>query len=212
MRKRRYVSHYREIDAMKKNYGSRLQSILVAVATVGIMFPGIGVRAAEEGDPLAGIVNFRAYSAQFASSGQPTVDQLALLRDAGFERVVYIAFSDHDNSLPSEDRLVKELGLEYVHIPIEWSAPTVDDFNLFAGAMQQSSTKKTLLHCQVNYRASAFSFLYRVIYNDVPVAAAMADMNSVWTPNETWRDLIFEVLRANGVSPDCDGCDWSVND
>ena len=168
--------------------------------------------AAGAQETLDEITNFRQYSEHFASSGQPTEEQLETLRDAGFERVVYIAYSDHDNSLPNEDRVVKNLGLEYVHIPIEWTAPTVDDFNLFAGAMQRAANKKTLLHCQVNYRASAFSFLYRVVHQGVPIAEAKADMNSVWTPNETWRDLIFDVLGANGLSPDCEGCDWSIDD
>ena len=99
--------------------------------------------------------------------------------------------------------------MEYVHIPVEWDAPTVSDFNLFAGAMQMAPNKKTLLHCQVNYRASAFSFLYRVIHEGVAVGEAKADMNSVWTPNDTWRELIVQVLSENGISPDCDGCDWS---
>lgn len=163
-------------------------------------------------DELDDIVNYREYSATFSSSGQPDAGQLEALEEAGFERIVYIAYSDHQNSLPNEDRLVKNLGMEYVHIPVEWDAPTASDFDLFAGAMQRAPDKKTLLHCQVNYRASAFSFLYRVIHEDVPVATAKADMNSVWVPNETWRDLIFEVLEANGRSPHCEGCDWSVED
>ena len=33
-------------------------------------------------------------------------------------------------------------------------------------------------------------------------------MNSVWVPNATWRNLIFEVLEDNGIDPDCDGCLW----
>lgn len=155
------------------------------------------------------ISNFREYSESFASSGQPSEEQLEEIAKAGFERVVYIAYSDQDRSLANEDRLVKKLGMEYVHIPVEWSMPTKSDFYMFAGAMQRSAGKKTLLHCQVNYRASAFSFLYRVLYDKVPVADAKRDMNSVWTPNETWRDLIFEILRDNDISPDCDGCDWT---
>ncbi len=163
-------------------------------------------------EALEEIVNYREYSPTFSSSGQPTEEQLAALEEAGFERIVYIAYSDHRNSLPNEDRAVKNLGMEYLHIPVEWDAPTAADFYLFSGAMQRAPKKKTLLHCQVNFRASAFSFLYRVIHDGVPVAAAKADMNSVWTPNETWRDLIFEVLEADGISPHCDGCDWSVEE
>ena len=41
------------------------------------------------------------------------------------------------------------------------------------------------------------------------MAEAKADMNTVWQPNETWRDLIFEVLDENNVSPHCEGCDWT---
>ena len=164
------------------------------------------------GADLEDISNFRQYSDAFASSGQPSKRELEQLQEAGFERIVYIAYSDHRNSLDNEDRLVKKLGVEYVHIPVEWEQPTGSDFYLFAGAMQRAPDKKTLLHCQVNFRASAFSFLYRVIYEDVPVAQAKADMNSVWTPNDTWKALIFEVLSENGISPDCDGCDWTVKE
>lgn len=166
------------------------------------------VNAAEPGD----IVNFRQYSENFASAGQPTAEQLEAVRNAGFDRVVYVAYSDHQNSLANEDRLVKDLGMTYIHIPVEWDAPTQNDFELIAAAIGDDPDTKTLLHCQVNFRASAFSFLYRVLYADVPVADAKADMNSVWTPNETWRDLIFSVLENHGVSPHCEGCDWSVEE
>ncbi len=158
------------------------------------------------------IVNYRNYSPGFSSAGQPTAEQLTLIRDAGFERIVYVAYSDQPKSLSNEDRLVKELGMQYVHIPVEWEAPTADDYYMVAAALRGYSARKTLLHCQVNYRASAFSFLYRVIEDGVDIAEAKADMNTVWTPNETWRDLIFEVLESAGVSPECPGCDWTTSD
>lgn len=164
-----------------------------------------------DGQALAGINNYREYSPLFASSGQPTAHQLASVQAAGFERVIYIAFSDNDGALPQEDVLVRELGMEYLHIPVEWDNPRPRDFHLFAEAMQQAPEMKTLLHCQVNARATAFSFLYRVIHADVPMAEAKADMNSVWQPNETWRSFIFTVLEAHGISLQCPDCDWSVS-
>jgi len=54
-----------------------------------------------------------------------------------------------------------------------------------------------------------FSFLYRVLNDDIPVAEAKRDLNAIWAPNETWRDLIFSVLDEHGISPHCDGCDWT---
>jgi len=161
---------------------------------------------------LSDINNYREYSQNFSSSGQPSKKQLESLKDAGFERVVYIAFSNSGKAFADEDVLVKELGMDYVHIPVIWDQPTAADFYAFAGSMQRDADRKTLLHCQVNYRASAFSFLYRVLYENVPVVEAKADMNSVWQPNETWRKLIFEILEENGKSPHCEGCSWNVDE
>lgn len=166
------------------------------------------IPAALPAQSLDEIVNFREYSADFASAGQPTAAQLDELREAGFERIIYIAFSTDRNAIANEDKLVRDLGMDYVQIPVIWDSPTIADYESFAAVMQRDPGKKTLLHCQVNMRASAFGFLYRVLQQGVSVAQAKADMNTVWEPNETWRELIFEVLEAHGVSPQCDGCDW----
>jgi protein tyrosine phosphatase (PTP) superfamily phosphohydrolase (DUF442 family) len=159
-------------------------------------------------DDLSELINYREYSPTLSSSGQPTEPQLNAVADAGFRRVVFLAFSDHDASLEHEDRIVRQLGMEYAQIPVDWDAPTASDFYMFAGLMQRAPSEKTLVHCQVNFRASTFSFLYRVIYEDVPVDEAKDAMNTVWVPNATWRKLIFEVLEENGISPQCDSCLW----
>ncbi len=166
--------------------------------------------AVEEADPaLAEITNFRQYSSTFASSGQPTREQFSTIAENGFERIVYIAFSNNQNALPDADLVVKGLGMEYMQVPVDFNNPLPSDFYAFADSMRRNTDKKTLLHCQVNARATAFSFLYRVIYADVPVAQAKADMNTVWQPNEVWRDFIFTVLAENDISPDCEDCDWT---
>ena len=158
---------------------------------------------------LAEITNFRQYSDTFASAGQPTLEQFAAISDAGYERVVYIAYSSNPNALPNADQVVKDLGMEYMHVPVDFAQPLADDFYAFADSMRRDSGKKTLLHCQVNARATAFSFLYRVLYDGVSVADAKADMNTVWQPDEVWRDYIFAVLEQNEVDPNCPGCDWT---
>lgn len=155
------------------------------------------------------VLNYREYSPLFSTAGQPTREQLPLIKDSGFERIIYIGFSTVGTAIPEEDQLVKELGMDYLQIPVDFANPTVRDFNAFADAMQREEGTKTLLHCQVNARATAFGLLYRVIYQDVPLAQAKSEMNSVWQPNEVWRDFIFEVLDEHDISPECEGCDWT---
>lgn len=185
-------------------------SLLRRLILVLVLLPGTTVVASAA--ELSEIRNYIEYSPSFSSAGQPDKEQLELLKSEGFERVVYIAFSNSRGAIADEDAVVKELGMDYVQVPVIWDAPTKSDFYAFAGAMQREPGRKTLLHCQANFRASAFSMLYRVLYEGVSVADAKADMNTIWQPNETWKNLIFAVLEDNGLSGECEGCDWTVDE
>ena len=99
---------------------------LIAAATVLLSHTVLAVE--EPPAELEGITNFRQYSATFASAGQPTADQLQAIADQGFERIVYIAFTNNTNALPDEDQIVKGLGMEYMHVPVDFSNPLPDDF------------------------------------------------------------------------------------
>lgn len=185
-----------------------MKKTLLGLATTAMLINNAW--AVEDVAPsLEKIVNFRQYSENFASSGQPSAEQFAAIAEQGFERIVYIAFTNNQNALPDADQVVKGLGMEYMHVPVTFDNPLPDDFYAFSDSMQRNTDKKTLLHCQVNARATAFSFLYRVIHEDVSISDAKADMNTVWQPNEVWRDFIFEVLAQNDISPDCEDCDWT---
>ena len=190
---------------------SSLAATLSLLSSLGLA--SFGAAAVEPTAPgLADIVNFRQYSPTFASSGQPSKEQFAAIAENGFERIVYIAFTNNPNALTDADQVIKGLGMEYMHIPVDWNNPLASDFYAFADSLQRDTDKKTLLHCQVNARATAFSFLYRVIYEGADMAEAKADMNTVWQPNETWRDFIIAVLAENGLSAECEGGDWALRD
>ena len=161
---------------------------------------------------LAEIPNYRQYSDTFASSGQPDVAQLEAAAGSGVERVIYLAFTDDETAIEHEDRSVKKLGMAYVHIPVDFMAPSLSDFQQFASVMQQASDTNTLLHCQVNFRASTFSLLYRVIYLEVPLPEAKEVFDSVWQPNEVWFRFIQSVLKHYDIDYACEGCDWGVNE
>ena len=161
---------------------------------------------------LSDIENFRQYSDSLSSSGQPSAEQLALAANEGYERVIYLAFNDNETAIAFEDTIVKKLSMEYVHLPIDFQHPTIRDFKSFMGVMQQGDNVKTLVHCQVNFRASTFSFLYRVIAEEVAILDAKNNLDSVWSPNEVWFLFIRSVLESYGLTEKCDGCDWGEHE
>ncbi len=173
-----------------------------------MVFAAVSLAASE----VQEIDNYRQYSPTFSSSGQPSAEQLKAVSEAGFRRVVYLAFTDNKSAIKAEDRVVKSLGMDYLQIPVDFDRPTIDDFEDFAAVLNRDKSIRTLLHCQVNLRASSFSFLYRVIYDDVPMALAKSDLDGIWQPDKVWYRFIVDVLARHGLSHECDGCDWGSNE
>ena len=145
------------------------------------------------------LLNRIDYSPSLTTAGQPTEAELTLLASAGYERVIFLAFTNHPKAVPHEDDIVRDLGLQFIHIPVEWESPRLADFEAFAAVMQTFAGGRTLVHCEVNFRASVFGFLYQVLYDGADVIEAMSLMQSIWVPNDTWEAFIVRVMRDKGI-------------
>ena len=115
---------------------------------------------------------------------------------------------DQKNAVSNEDRLVIDHGMQFIYIPVEWNSPRKKDFYLFTNIMLNQPKVRTLLHCQANYRASVFSFLHRVINENINILEAKLTLNKIWKPNKVWKNFIFDILNENNISPFCKGCKW----
>ncbi|MEE8463770.1 MAG: protein tyrosine phosphatase family protein, partial [Gammaproteobacteria bacterium] len=87
-------------------------------------------------------------------------------------------------------------GATYVHVPVSWHAPSDDELESFLLVMAANPEKKILVHCSANYRASAMTYLYRVLELDADPEDAMADVRAVWEPNETWLSFFARSMDA----------------
>lgn len=141
--------------------------------------------------PLETVRNFQQISDRLAASGQVTYDQVPLLREAGYDVVVNLAVADEERNA-REGFLVTREGMTYIHIPVDWNEPAMDDVELFFDVMEANADRKVYVHCFANMRASAFVYLYRTLVEGVPEDEARATMNEVWDPweLEQWGGLI----------------------
>lgn len=141
------------------------------------------------------IYNYRPVDALLATSGQPTEAQLAAVAREGFAVVINLALHDDPRySLPDEEKMVKSLGMEYVHIPVQFGAPTEADADAFFAAMEQHRGKKVLVHCAANKRVIAFLGLYRVLEQGWQPEEAFQLMGTVWQPDEAWSAFLANML------------------
>ena len=147
---------------------------------------------------LSEITNFIAIDERLATAGQPTVAQLVDIGEAGYDVVINLATSNSENAIADESVQVSQQGMQYVHLPVIWDNPQKEDFEIFAEVLKAHSDSKVFAHCVVNMRVSAFTFLYRIVYQKVDPAEAKATMQQIWDPHGVWEQLVDEILGDHG--------------
>lgn len=121
-------------------------------------------------------VKFLSVGDDFFIGGQPTEAALRDLKAKGVTTVVNLRMPEEMAKVEfDEAALLKELGINYVHIPMRGSAehpygPT--QLDTFAKTLA-SAQGKVLLHCTVAWRASHLWAAYLIRDRQVPVAAAL---------------------------------------
>ncbi len=139
---------------------------------------------------LEGIFNYLPIGDSILSSGQPTEAQFGYVRDAGYRNVINLAPHEAENALPDEAATLRSLGIDYIHIPVDFQRPTEEDFALFCEAMVRVGEKRVLVHCAANMRVSAFLFRYRrdVLREDPKTLEH--DLHRIWEPFGVWKEFI----------------------
>lgn len=148
----------------------------------------------EASEQLHHIQAFLSLSDQVGTAGQPTAAQFADIQAIGYQSVVNLAQVHSTNAIPEEGELVTQLGMEYIHIPVDWETPSLADLNQFFEVMDHRSESQVFVHCAKNMRVSAFMYLYRVIRQQVAAEDALADVHQIWTPIPHWQAFMDRAI------------------
>ena len=143
------------------------------------------------------IYNYLYYHEKLSSSGMPTEEQVKAIAQAGVQVVINLAPNDVPQALPNEEHLVQSLGMEYIHIPVNWGTPTRDGLNVFMDKMDANADKKIHVHCEANFRASAFIAIYRILRLDWKEEDAFIMMHKVWDEDAypVWKLFIEGAIQ-----------------
>jgi len=99
--------------------------------------------------------------------------------------------------VPNEAELVHSLGMQYIHIPVNWNTPTKAGLDQFMDAMDANKGRKILVHCEANFRASAFVSMYRILREGWRVDDALEVMHRIWDEDAypVWKMFIEDTLK-----------------
>jgi protein tyrosine phosphatase (PTP) superfamily phosphohydrolase (DUF442 family) len=143
---------------------------------------------------MENIYKFLKISHTIATSGQPTSEQFSAIKKAGYEVIINLALPESPNALPNEKQIVESQGMQYVHIPVVWENPTLENVTEFFRVMEALAHKQVFVHCAANMRVSAFIYLYRRLHEGISDEDAKNDLQKIWIPNDNWQNFIEQVI------------------
>jgi len=184
---------------MTEAFHMRRSSFLRRVTACALVLAAaVTARGAAAEEALA--VYFVAIDQDLDAAGQPVEAVLATLGSRGYGLVVNLAPPAVTPAREAE--ILAAAGVRYVNIPVDWRNPTAEDFAAFSRALAGADGARVLVHCQMNMRASVFTFLHRVTHDGADPAEAYKAVAAVWTPNGRWAELAREVLKTHAVDFD----------
>jgi protein tyrosine phosphatase (PTP) superfamily phosphohydrolase (DUF442 family) len=144
------------------------------------------------------IYNFLQLSENLFTAGMPKAEQLVDAPKHGVQVVINLAPHDAKDALENEAELVNSLGMEYINIPVNWSKPTKDRLDKFMAVMDEHKDKIILVHCEANFRASAFVAIYRIVRLGWREENAFGPMHKIWNEDAypIWKVFIESAVRS----------------
>ncbi|HEY3700612.1 MAG TPA: protein tyrosine phosphatase family protein [Spongiibacteraceae bacterium] len=140
--------------------------------------------------------NYKEIDARISTAGMVSAEQLACLRAEGYEAVINLLPEESQYALKGERAIVENQGASYCQIPVDFNAPTRENYDAFCAAMASTEGKKTLVHCAANYRVTAFFAIYAHEKLGWSRPQALALIASIWQPAEhpQWQTFITDLL------------------
>ena len=141
--------------------------------------------------------NYRRVNDGIETSGFLTPDQLALLGASGIETVINLLPDSSEYATADERSIVESQGIEYLYLPIDFTAPTPEEYEQFKSLMTKATGRKLLIHCAANYRVSAFYSRYAMDIGEWTADEADEFMLSIWQPDDFpgWPEWLAAVER-----------------
>ncbi len=136
------------------------------------------------------ILNHIKINELISTSGQLKIEEFELIANEGFEVVINLAVPTTSNSLENEDKIVSNLNMSYIHIPVSFENPKILDLKLFLNILQSLGANKVWIHCAKNYRVSAFIYVYHKYILHTPFEEIDLSIFDIWKPSLIWQELM----------------------
>lgn len=180
------------------NMKSLVRALEFPILAAVMLFAFVRIALPFSMEPGVLALNYVEHTSSLASSGMPTAAQFERIAKAGFGVVIDLVPAASIAGHANEAQLVRDTGMVYASVPVSFMSPKAADYERFVEIVLRHGAERTLVHCELNMRASAFVFLYRVIELGADPDEAFEAVTRVWQPASHWKAFMRDTLDAHG--------------
>ncbi|WP_320818992.1 protein tyrosine phosphatase family protein [Thalassolituus sp.] len=143
------------------------------------------------------VFNYKKINDFISTSGQPSKEDFRKIKEDGFELIIDLAPIDYERySIQDQPEVLRVLELPYIHIPVDFKSPAIEDYEYFSNTLKKNYGKKIWIHCAANYRVTVFFSIWAEKNLDWTEDHSKKLIDSIWksdpnwTMNDIWRDFM----------------------
>jgi uncharacterized protein (TIGR01244 family) len=131
----------------------------------------------------ANITNFLRVNEQICTGGQPALEDLEKMKAEGIHAIINLRQASEYN-FAEEEAKAKEVGLRYVHIPVN-SRELKDEYaDAFLKATDDPANRPAFIHCTTANRVGAFWMIRRVLRDGWSLEKAEEEARKIGLHND----------------------------
>ena len=144
---------------------------------------------------VTNIEKFNWISEKTATGGQPTIAQIASLKQAGFRTIMNLREpSEHDAA--AEAAAARENGLDYINIPVPREGPKAEQVDAFLKLMKDARSP-VFIHCGTGNRVAAFWMIRRVLVDKWDLEDAEREAKVAGLKNESTKEFALAYIKSH---------------
>ncbi len=163
---------------MRRIWAFFASALLLATVSWAQHHPAPAPQPSEPPKEYAGIVNFLRVNPQICTGGQPSMEDLEKMKAEGVRAIINLRQPGEFNA-EEEAAKAKELGLRYVHIPVNGREPKDEYAKEFLKATDDPANRPAFIHCASANRVGALWMIRRVLRDGWSVEDAEAEARKI---------------------------------
>jgi uncharacterized protein (TIGR01244 family) len=158
------------------------------IATVLLAAMALAGTAPAQTADYSSITNFLRVNEQICTGGQPSLEDLTKMKAEGIRAIINLRRAS-EYKHEEEAARAGELGLRYIHIPVDGANPQDSQAAEFLRATSDPENRPAFIHCAAANRVGAFWMIRRMLVDQWPLEEAETEARKIGLRSPALREF-----------------------